>query len=201
MLSWAIIGIGFVIAIAGVILVELTRKSAEVVVYDTFNNEKRKKARVKDGKVIFAYNGQSKAGVPFENNETRRGKVRVFHYDDIDGTLLPVEKIRYQQGSQIKAALNLSTSQEKMYEGDSLKAIAKKIDETWWEKNKHLVMPTVFVLAAMILSIYMVQSAFNLEQPAIEAFNEMTETLKEVSEQNLEMKEQMQDSDSKEVPQ
>lgn len=170
-------------------------KKSVVVITDTFGKEYHRKGTKKNingsDKIIFSYNSGSKAGVAIEENVTMWKKKKVYHYMDVNGTLLPVKKNIYDTEAK-RAELDLATSQEKLYETEALKAAANKVDESFWEKNKALIMAGFMVMAALIFSIVLVQKSLDVQpvpEPQVQMFNSMTEQLKEVSEINQEQAE------------
>lgn len=184
-LTWTLI-IGFPVVLTAVVIVEVTRRGCIAFVYDGFRKIYKYRASVKDGKVLFRYNQQSEAGVAFEDNEYRLGKKKLFKFLDVDGTLLPVTIKDYNKASKW-AELDLSTSQEKLYETEALKAIAEKISDTWWEKNKLLVFGAFIIMIAFLIFIITMKFAMDIEpvpEPTWDLVRSIAQSLQNVSQSN-----------------
>lgn len=170
-----LIYVAVVVMFIVMIAVIIRGNQAKAIVVDDNNNLTIKKARIKDGKLSFKYNSHSKAGVTTEDNKYRQLKKKVYWFVDINDTLIPINS---QKISEKKASLNLSTSQEKRYEIESMVAVSEKIDNTWLTAIKPLAIGFVIVMFASIVSIVMINNASEYT-PVVE---EQTDALVKVAE-------------------
>lgn len=140
--------------------------------------------KMPNGKIRFKYNAASKAGVSYEDNEFKFRKRRAYMFEGQNDTLLPVG---YQKATR---KLHLSTSQEKLYEIDAKKAIIDKIDsDSFWDKNKVFFYGVVMLFAAALVSIVMLNFAFDVTpvpEPQIELAAQCIDVLQNVSATNSE---------------
>lgn len=191
--TWFLI-IAIPTSIIVVIIIEFMSASGKALVIDEFRTAKFKRCKIRANKVVFAYNAASKAGVAVEDNILKVGKNKWFLYEDVGGTLLPMGVETYL--NEKKSKLDLSTSQEKLYETDALKAIAQKINESWWDKNKALVFGVIILFVAMLVSIVMLNYAFDVTpvgEPQAELFNEAIKAMKNMTETQAEQTELFRD--------
>lgn len=184
---WTIVVVMFVIMIA----VIMTGGKALVYVFDEFNGVTQRRGKVKGTQVSFKYNDASKGGVAIENNTFKKGKKKAYLYQEVNGILLPISTKKVEEK---KSSLFLSTSQEKLYETEALKNVAKKIDNTWWAQMKPLVMGAIIVLGAVLVSIVMIQKAMDVEpvpEPQVEMWKGTIDAVKEVAESNKQLVEEI----------
>lgn len=178
--------LGFFVITAILMVVLANGKGVVVFVFDRYNKIKKCHGRKsKDGKIIFRYNQASKAGIASEENSYDFNRRESFFYTDINGTLLP---IKYNVEDK---ELNLSTSQEKHYEVEAKRAIAKKTNNTIWGKYKEVFISFGLMGITALVCIIMITSARDIEpidQPQIDLVYDCINTLKNVSETNYEEK-------------
>jgi len=187
--SWLLI-IAIPTMIIVVIVIEFLSASGKALVVDEFRTAKFKRCKIKANKVVFSYNAASKAGVAVEDNVLKVGKNKWFIYQDLGGTLLPMGVETYLADK--KSKLDLSTSQEKLYETDALKAIAQKINESWWDKNKAIVFGVIILFVAMLVSIVMLNYAFDVTpvaEPQAQLFNEAIKAMQNMTQTQAEQTE------------
>lgn len=161
------------------------KKGVKVFVLDKFGDLLMfNGTKLPNGKIKFRYNSASKAGVSYEENEFKFRKKKAFMFEDHNDTLLPVG---HEKGSR---KLHLSTSQEKLYEIDAKKAIVEKIDsDSFWDKNKVFFYGAVMLFAAALVSIVMLNFAFDVQpvpQPQLELASQCIDVLQNVSSTNTE---------------
>jgi len=179
--SWVLI-VSIPTLIVVVIIIEFLSASGKALVIDEFRTAKFKRAKIISDKITFSYNSASKAGVAIEDNILKVGKNKWFIYEDLGGTLLPCSVVTYLADK--KSVLDLSTSQEKLYETDALKAIAQKINESWWDKNKALIFGVIMLMVAMLVSIVMLNYAFDvtpIQEPQAKLFNDAIQAMQNMT--------------------
>jgi len=184
---WFIIIVFIFPALIGLIIfLEMNKnRGAKVYIFDKYRNITIKNAEVKEGKCVFKYNESTKGGVAIESNEYKFKKKKIFFYDDIDGILLPIKKTNYSDENI--SLLDLSTSQEKLYETEALRLTAEKINDTWWEKNKVFVFGAFIIMIAFLIFIITMKFATDIEpvsQPSIQLVNSIAQNLQNLSETN-----------------
>ena len=177
--------IGFMSLVAWNILRGGGKKGVKVFVLDTFGDLLMfNGVKLPSGKIKWRYNAASKAGVSYENNEFKFRKKRAYIFEDQNDTLLPVG---YKKAERI---LQLSTSQEKLYEIDAKKAIVDKIDsDSFWDKNKPFFYGIIMIFAAAMVSAIMLNFSFDVQpvpQPQIQLASQCMDVLQNVSATNSE---------------
>lgn len=153
---WIVVVIMFVI----MIIVIIRGGNAFVYIFDEHNAIYKRKGKVSTDKVSFKYNDTTKGGIAIEKNKYKSGKKLAFFYRDIGGILLPITDSKI---SDKLYSLDLSTSQEKLYETRALENVANKIDNTLWAQMRPIVMGAIILMVAMVVSIVMIQKAMDVE--------------------------------------
>lgn len=181
--------IGTLVIVMFIIMVAVIIKGgkAKVYIFDEHNGIYIKRGTINGDTVAFRYNNTSKGGIAIEGNKYKQGKNKAFFYRDVNGILLPI--IDKKVNDKI-SSLELSTSQEKLYETEALKNVIKKIDNTFWSQIKPLLMGMMIIFGAVIVSIVMIQKALDVEpipEPQLEMWKDTTKAMQTLVKANQEL--------------
>lgn len=190
---WSLVGI------MGIFMMYLILFGAKAVVYvfDEHNGVYRKRGRVTGEKVSFKYNASTKGGVAIEGNKYKAGKKLVFLYRDVGGVCLPITDKKVNEKI---LSLDLSTSQEKLYETRALENVANKIDNTLWKQLQPIVVAGFILAIAMVVSIVMIQKAMDVTpvpEPQLLIWQDTNSAMRELVVTNQQMADSCSNQEAK----
>ena len=88
------------------------------------------------------------------------------------------------------SSLELSTSQEKLYETRAIENVANKIDNTLWKQLQPIVVAGFILAIAMVVSIVMIQKAMDIEpipEPQLLMWEDTNKAMNKLVESNQQM--------------